>query len=383
MLKSTRFRAALLLPPLLLALAGLTACEKKEQAAAPPPPPPAVIVAKVVSTEVTPSSSFTGRIEAVDKVDLRARVDGFIEQQLFKEGADVKAGDLMFTLEKGQYEASIAQIKATITRAEATLKLADIDTGRQTELVKKEVKAQSTLDESLAKQAESRADVERQKAALQKAELDLQYTDIKAPISGRVGRATYSVGDYVGPASGTLTTIVSQDPIYVTFPVSQRELLQVRRDAQASGIDPRNVAVKVQQADGTIYEHPGKLNFVDVQVSTSTDTISIRAELPNPKGYLVDGQLVTAIVEAATPERVLEIPVAAVQIDQAGRYVLVVDNEKKVQVRRVEIASIYEGKIVVTKGLDEGESVITEGIQKVRPQQVVEPTEAAVQAPAS
>jgi membrane fusion protein (multidrug efflux system) len=316
-------------------------------------------------------------------VDLRARVSGFIEQQLFKEGADIKAGDLMYTLEKDEYEAQVNQIKATIKRAEAALQLADIETSRQTTLVQKEVKAQSTLDIALAEQAQSRSDVDRQKAELQKAELDLKYTNIVSPIAGRVGRAVFSVGDFVGPDSGTLTTIVSQDPIYVTFPVSQRELLQVRRNAEASGTNPREVTVKVRLADGSVYEHPGKINFIDVAVSTTTDTIAIRAQLPNPGGLLVDGQLVTAIVESATPETVLEIPVAAVQIDQAGRYVLVVDKEKKVQVRRIEIARTYEGNITITKGLDEGESVITEGIQKVRPQQVVEPTEAATQAPAS
>ena len=383
MRRSTGFRAALTVPPLLLVLAGLAACEKKEQAAAPPAAPPAVIVAKVIRSEVTPSSTFTGRIEAVDKVDLRARVSGFIEQQLFKEGADVKAGDLMFTLEKDEYEAQVNQTKATISRAEAALKLADIETGRQTELVKKEVKAQSTLDVALAEQAQSRADVERQKAELQKAELDLKYTDIVSPIAGRVGRAIYSVGDFVGPDSGTLTTIVSQDPIYVTFPVSQRELLQVRRDAQAAGTDPRNVTVKVRMADNTVYEHAGKLNFVDVQVSTSTDTISIRAELPNPDRLLVDGQLVTAIVESSKPDTVLEIPVSALQVDQAGRYVLVVDKDNKVEVRRIEIDRIYQGNIAVTKGLNEGEQVIIEGVQKVRPQQVVAPTEATAQAPTS
>jgi membrane fusion protein, multidrug efflux system len=383
MRRSASFRAALIVPPLLAAMAGLAACEKKEQAAAPPPAPPAVIVAKVVRSEVTPSSTFTGRIEAVDKVDLRARVSGFIEKQLFKEGADVKAGDLMFTLEKDEYEAQVNLTKATINRAEAALQLADIETGRQTQLVKKEVKAQSTLDVALAEQAQSRADVERQKAELQKAELDLKYTDIVSPISGRVGRAVFSVGDFVGPDSGTLTTIVSQDPIYVTFPVSQRELLQVRREAQAAGTDPRNVTVKVRLGDNTVYEHPGKLNFVDVAVSTSTDTIAVRAELPNPDRLLVDGQLVTAIVESAKPESVLEIPVAALQIDQAGRYVLVVDKENKVEVRRVEVDRLYQGNIVITNGLQEGERVIVEGIQKVRPQQVVQPAEATGQAPTS
>jgi membrane fusion protein, multidrug efflux system len=377
------FYAALIAPPLLLALAGLAACEKPEQQAAVQAQPPAVIVAKVIRSEVTPSSTFTGRIEAVDKVDLRARVSGFIEQQQFKEGADVKAGDLMFTLEKDEYQAQINQIKATIARAEAALQLADIETSRQSTLVKKEVKAQSTLDIALAEQAQSRADVERQKAELQKAELDLKYTDIVSPISGRVGRAIFSVGDFVGPDSGTLTTIVSQDPIYVTFPVSQRELMQVRREAQAAGTDPSSMTVKVRLADNTIYEHAGKLNFVDVQVSTSTDTISIRAELPNPDRLLVDGQLVTAVVESAKPETVLEIPVSALQVDQAGRYVLVVDKENKVEIRRVEVDRIYQGNIGITKGLAEGELVIIEGVQKVRPQQAVQPTEAATQAPTS
>src|SRR5262245_1969194 len=382
-MRRNMLRARRLALPLLLAVVGLTACEKAEQTAAVQAPPPAVIVVKVVRSEVTPTSTFTGRIEAVDKVDLRARVEGFIEKQLFTEGADVKAGDLMFTLEKDQYEAAISETKATITRAEATLKLADIDAGRQTELVKKQVKAQSTLDESLAKQAESRADLERQKASLQKAELNLKYTDIVAPISGRVGRATYSVGDYVGPESGTLTTIVSQDPIYLTFPVSQRELLQVRREAKASGTDPRNVIVKAQLGDGTVYEHAGKLNFVDVEVSTSTDTIAVRAELPNPDRLLVDGQLVTAIVESSKPETVLDVPVSALQIEQVGRYVLVVDKENKVEVRRVEIDRVYQGNIAIKSGLTEGEQVIVEGIQKVRPKQVVQPTEAAATAPTS
>lgn len=384
MRKSSRFGAALTTAPLLLlALLGLAGCDKPEQTAAVQAPPPAVTVVKAVRTEVTPSSSFTGRIEAVDKVDLRARVQGFIEQRLFEEGAKVKAGDLMFTMEKGQYEAQVAETKATIARAAAALTLADIEAGRQTELVKKQVKAQSTLDVALAQQAQSRADVDRQKANLQKAELDLQYTDIRAPISGNVGRAVYSVGDFVGPESGALTTIVSQDPIYVTFPVSQRELLEVRRSAETEGIDPWAVAIRLQLADGSIYGHIGKINFADVEVSTTTDTVAIRAVLSNPDRMLRDGQLVTVFVDAAKPEQVLEIPVAALQVDQAGRFVLVVDKEKKVQVRRVTTGIVYGSNIVIIEGLEEGESVITQGVQKVRPQQVVEPTDATAQAPAS
>ena len=366
-----------------LAAALLSACDKSEQKQAAPPPPPAVSVVKVVRIEITPTSSFTGRIEAVDKVDLRARVEGFIEKRLFEEGADVKEGDLLFTLDKAPYQVEIDRINADISGAQAALNVASVSLQRQATLVKKEVAAVAVLDQVTAKQLEAKAQLQSQQAALEKAQLDLGYTDIKAPLSGRIGKATFSIGDLVGPASGTLATIVSQDPIYVTFPVSQRELLDVRKQAETSGTDARSVRVKVRLADGSVYDQAGAINFVDVQVSTSTDTVAIRAQLPNPKRLLIDGQLVTALVEAAKPESALVIPTSALQIDQTGRFALVVDAENKVEVRRIEIDRGYGGNIVVTKGLKEGERVITIGAQKVRPQQVVEPTEAPAEAPAS
>ena len=371
--------------PALLAALLLSACNRSEQTtAAAPPPPPAVTVVKVAQMEITPSATFTGRIEAVDKVDLRARVQGFIEKRLFEEGADVKQGDLLFTLDKAPFQTEIDRINADIAGAEAALQVASLSVQRQSTLVKKEVAAVAVLDQVTAKQLEAKAQLQSQQAALEKAKLDLGYTDIAAPMAGRIGKATYSVGDLVGPASGTLATIVSQDPIYVTFPVSQRDLLGVRKQAEAEGIDARSVKIKVRLADGSIYDQVGSINFVDVTVSTATDTIAIRAQLANPKRLLIDGQLVTAVVESAKPKTALVIPTPALQIDQTGRFVLVVDPEsKKVEVRRIEIDRGYEGNIVVTKGLKEGELVITIGAQKVRPQQVVEPTEASAEAPAS
>lgn len=354
---------------------GLAGCDQAPPATAVQAPPPAVTVVKAAQVEVVPSASFTGRIEAIDKVVLRARVSGFIERQLFKEGADVAAGDLMYTIENATYLAQIDEINAAIARAEATLKLAKLDTARQSELVRRQVKAQSTLDESVAKEAESRADLLKQQASLRRAELDLGYTEIRAPISGRVGRATYSVGDFVEPGSGTLATIVSQDPIYVSFPVGQRDLLAVRRDAIARGGDPRAVRIRVRLADGSVYDRDGVIDFVDVQVEAATDTLTLRAQLPNPDRFLVDGQLVTAIIEAAVPQTALVIPMEAMQIDQGGRFALVVDAENKVQVRRLEVDRAYDGRIAVTKGLEAGERVITIGGQKVRAKQAVRPTE--------
>jgi membrane fusion protein (multidrug efflux system) len=341
--------------------------------------PPAVTVVPVEEREIVPSVTFTGRIEAKDKVDLRARVEGFLEQRLFEEGQEVKAGDLLFVLEKAPYQAQIETVNATIARAQATLDLAQIEQRRQAELVKKQATAQAKLDDATARAGEARADLRRQQANLTQAKLDLSYTDVKAPLTGRIGRASFSVGDFVGPASGTLATIVSQDPMYVTFPVTQRQLLQVRK----TDTDPRNVTVKARLADGSLYDQVGRINFVDVQVDPGTDTVQVRATLPNPKRLLVDGQLVTAIVETARPEMALVVPQAAVQIDQAGRFVLLVPKDNKVQVQRITIGDERDGVYVVKSGLQAGDRVLTEGLQKVRPGMAVDPAEAAVPQPAA
>jgi membrane fusion protein, multidrug efflux system len=337
---------------------------------------PAVTVVAVEQRDVTPSTSFTGRIEAKDKVDLRARVDGFLEQRLFTEGQDVKAGDLLMVIEKAPYQAEIENVEAAIARAQATLDLAEIERRRQAELVKKQATAQARLDEATGKSGEARADLRRQQAALTTAELNLGYTDIKAPIAGRIGRSNFSVGNFVGPQSGTLATIVSQDPMYVTFPVTQRQLLQVRKEAAAGSTDPTSLAIRLRLADGSLYDEAGRLNFVDVQFNAGTDTVQVRATVPNPDGLLVDGQLVNVVVETAKPQAALVIPQQAVQIDQAGRYVLKVDGDNKVQVQRITVGAELEGYYVVTNGLAQGERVITEGLQKVRPGMVVDAAEA-------
>ena len=337
---------------------------------------PAVTVVKVEQREITPTSTFTGRIEAKDKVDLRARVEGFLEQQLFTEGQDIKAGDLLYVIEKAPYQAEIETVEAAIARAQATLDRAEIERRRQEDLVKKQAAAQARLDDAAANASEARADLQRQQANLTTAELDLGYTDVKAPIAGRIGRSNFSVGNFVGPQSGTLATIVSRDPMYVTFPVTQRQLLAVRKQAAEGNTDPTDLAVKVRLADGALYGEVGRLNFVDVQFSAGTDTVQVRASIPNPQGLLVDGQLVTVVVETAKPEAALMIPQQAVQIDQAGRYVLKVDADSKVQVQRITIGAERDGYYVVTNGLNEGERVITEGLQKVRPGMVVDAAEA-------
>lgn len=339
---------------------------------------PSVSVTRAIEKDIRPSISFTARVEATDKVELRARVDGFLEHRLFVEGQDVKAGDLLFAMEKGQYEAAVVQAQGAIQSAEAGLALANIEVERQTTLVSKSAAPQSQLDLATAKQQEAKGSLTQLQAALDKAKLDLGYADIRAPIAGRIGRSQYSVGNFVGPSSSVLATIVSQDPIYVTFSVSQREILAVREKLGSTGKlgDAVNTAVVlVQLADGTLYPESGKVNFVDVTVDQGTDTVPVRATFPNPNRVLIDGQLVNVTVQGGTPETSLVVPQAAIQIDQSGPFALVVNKENKIEVRRIEPGQVEGSDLSVTKGLAAGDMIVTEGIQKVRPGQVVEPVE--------
>jgi membrane fusion protein, multidrug efflux system len=369
-------RLSLLLAALVLcAVLLVSGCgDNKQPNPAASAPPPAVTVVKVTAAEIKPTTTFTGRIEARNKVDLRARVDGFLEKRLFTEGADVAESELLFAIEKGLYQAAVDQAKAALETAQATLKLADIDVDRQTQLMQRNVTAQATLDQSTARQGEARGNMLAQKAALEKAELQLSYTDIKSPISGRIGRASVSVGNFVSPSNGALATVVSQDPIYASFPVTQREMLAVRKQ-QAAGKGSEYV-IYVQLADGSRYPGAGKIDFLDNTVNQGTDTVQVRAAFANPDRILVDGQLVTVVAEEGKGESALAVPQQALQVDQTGPYVLVVDKDNKIQIRRVETDVTRGVNIVIRKGLVADELIVTEGIQRVRPGQVVAPTEA-------
>jgi membrane fusion protein, multidrug efflux system len=326
----------------------------------------------VVSEDIRPASSFTGRIEAQDKVELRARVDGFLEKRLFTEGANVKEGELLFVIEKGLYQAEVDAAQANVEKAEATLQLADLEVERQADLFKKNVASKAKLDEVTAKQGEARGALLAAKAQLEKAKLQLSYTDISAPLAGRISRAAVSVGNYVGPSSGVLATIVRQDPIYVTFPVTQREVLEFRKTNTSAA----EQEIFLRLADGSRYPIAGKIDFLGVTVNPGTDTVQVRAVFANPDRILIDGQLVSVIAEASKGETALLVPTQALQLDQSGTFVLVVGKDNKVEVRRIELGESKGTRIVVTKGLAAGELVITEGIQKVRPGQVVQPSEA-------
>jgi membrane fusion protein (multidrug efflux system) len=334
-------------------------------------PPPAVSVVLVVSQQVTETADFVGRIVAIDKVDLIARVAGFLEQRNFTEGQNVKTGDLLFRIEQATYKATVDQMRAALAKAQATEVNANLQLKRGQELLANHNIPQSTVDQREADAQAAHAEVMSAQAQLEQAQINLGYTEIRSPIAGRIGIATFTEGNLVQPSSGRLATIVSQDPIYVTFQVSEREVIAYKqRLAAAGGKDPHQT-VHIKLPSGREYPHPGVTDFLDVQVDPNTDTVLIRAQLPNPDGLLVSGGVVGVTVERGAPRMALVIPQSAVQLDQAGHYVLLVDEAKKVEQRRITTGAERGRLIVVLDGLKEGELVIVEGIQKVRPGQLV------------
>jgi membrane fusion protein, multidrug efflux system len=333
-------------------------------------PPPAVSVTPVVSRQVTETGAFIGRVTAIDKVDLVARVPGFIEERTFTEGQQVKKGELLFRIEQATYKAAAEQARAALAKAKATEVNAKLQLERGKDLVRNNNIPQATVDQRAADEEAAQASVMEAQAALEQAKINLGYTEIRSPIDGRIGLATFTVGNLVQPSSGKLATIVSQDPIYVIFQVSQRNVLEYRRRLAES---PSNthLTIHIKLPDGSPYPHPGLTNFLDVQVEPTTDTVAVRARVPNPDGLLTAGGVVGVTVERGAPRLALTVPQAAVLLDQAGRYVLIVDADKKVEQRRVTLGVEQGRNVVVTDGLRAGELVIVEGIQKVRAGQVV------------
>jgi membrane fusion protein (multidrug efflux system) len=350
------------------------ACDRKSEQQAAAPPPPAVSVTAAATRNVADRYEFVGRVEAVDRVELRARVTGFLEKRLFEEGGMVKAGDLLFQIQQDEYKATLDERKADLASAEAQRINTKAQLARAEVLLKTKDIPEATVDIRRAEDATAAAKVLEAKAALEKAELDLGYTQIRAPVDGQIGRAAFTVGNLIGPDSGVLATIVSRDPMYVTFPVSQRLLLEYQKRVADKGKEDPPV-VRVVLADGEIYSEPGRVNFADPTVDRGTDTVVLRAAFANPKGFLVDGQFANVRVEAGDPKERPVVPEQALQIDQAGTYVLVVGGEDKVEVRRITASRGGEGVVAVEKGLEAGERVIVDGALKVRPGQVVQATE--------
>ena len=335
-------------------------------------PPPAVVVTAAEKRPITRSFPFVGRVQALDKVELRARVQGFLQRRAFDEGAVVKEGDLLFVIDKAPFEAAVAQQRAGLAVAQAGAQNATVQLNRARELARTQNIPQATVDQRAADDAQARARVMEAQASLRDAEINLGYTDIKAPLDGRVGRANFTVGAFLGPDSGALATIVREDPMTVTFNVPQRIMVEARR----SGLADERFIVRAILADGKPYAHTGTIDFVDVLVDQRTDSVAIRARFPNPERMLVDGQAVRVAAETTTPEEAVMIPQAAIQRDQSGAFVLAVGAGDKVEIRRVTMGTVDAGWVAIPAGIAPGDRVIVQGVQRARPGQVVAPTTA-------
>lgn len=346
--------------------------------------PPVVGYVVAEKKPVTQIQEFIGRVEAVNKVNVIARVSAELQEAPFKEGTEVKKGDILYQLEKPPYEAAVESAKASVDQYAALLRNATLTTERYQKLLSGPAGQQSSVDSALAQQQAYEAQMLGAQAQQKTAEINLGYTTIRSPIDGKVGRLAVTVGNIVGPSSGILTTIVSQDPMYVTFPVPSPTLLELgKMYAPKGGFDA--VILRVRLPDGSLYSEKGKLDYVDPSVASNTDTVTVRGTIPNPLGKngkdglrpLIDGEFVTALVEGVEPVVALAIPRAAVLSDQQGDYVYVIGADDVVTQRRIQLGQSTAAVAMVSAGLSEGEKIVTEGIQRVRPDLKVAPQPAS------
>lgn len=359
------------------ALSLLAACsDDSKQAEAPPAPPPSVTVAKVTSQDVRQSESFVGQIAAVDQVDLVARVSGFLEDKAVPDGSFVKQDDLLFTIEKAEYEAQLTKAKADLASAKADAALKAADEKRDKDLLDKGHVSEAAYEATLAQKQQAEASVEAAQSSLQQAELNLSYTDISAPFPGQIGKSTYSVGELVGPNTNALAKLIRLAPVYVNFSVSEAQYLNA---VQTHNISPADLSPDVAPSislvlpNGDKYGETGKIVYIDNEIDATTGTISFRGEFDNKDVRLLAGTYVTVLLEAPNTETALVVPQAAIQRDQQGSFALAITSDKKVEQKYVELGQQIGTNFVVTKGLTEGEEVITEGLQKVRPGVEVDP----------
>ncbi len=334
-------------------------------------PPPKVTIAAAYEQELIREATFIGRGEASAKTDLFARVSGIITEIVVQDGASVAAGDVIFRIDPETYRADVAAKQAAVQRAEANVTLEEIELVRKTELLRRETIAESELDIAQANAAVAKADLAGAQAALQEAELNLERTEIVAPFDGRLGRAEVSLGALVSPSTGPLATLVQETPMYVTFSLSEPQLLAVLErldrgvdDLIESGASP-NVFVRLPGGD--MLEEAGVIVFLDNRINPSTGTIALRAEFKNDRRVILDGGFLSVVIEQLEPTLSVLIPQNAVQRDQRGDFVLVVTDQQLVEQRYVTLGPQEQTAVVVSEGLRSGESVIVEGLQRVRP----------------
>jgi RND family efflux transporter MFP subunit len=357
-----------------LALMTLAGCEQNTYV---PPPPVKVEVATPVQRPITRYLEATGNTAPIKSVDLVARVQGFLQSIDYKDGDFVKEGTTLFTIEPDTYKLKLDQAQAAEAGAQATLKQAEFDFRRQTDLVARQAVSQATLDTSTSNRDNAQAGLQQAEANTRIAEVNYGYTKVTAPFDGIVSAHLVSVGELVGAASPTqLATIVALDPIYVNFNVNERDVLKVRAEARRKGLTAADlkktpVEIGLQTEDG--YPHVGTLDYVSPTVNQSTGTLAVRGIIPNPDRVLLPGLFVRVRVPVDQDPNALLVPDTALGTDQSGRYLLIVNKDNAVEQRKVETGPVEGDLRVIESGLKPDDRVVIAGLLKVIPGQKVDP----------
>lgn len=342
-------------------------------------PPTEVAIVTVAPERLALSNELPGRLEANRVAQVRARVAGIVLKREFKEGSEVKAGQLLFRIDPASYQAALSSAKALQAKAEANLTQTSLKLDRYKPLVKINAISKLEFDDASAAQKQAAADVASAKAAVTTAGLNLGYASVTAPISGRIGRALVTEGALVGQGEVTQLALIQQvDTVYVNLTQSSAEVTQLRQSlktGQLKSVDKDEAKVTLVMEDGSIYPHEGKLLFSDITVDESTGAVTLRASFPNPERMLMPGTFVRARLQQAVNEEAIAVPQQAVQRSTDGASVMVVGAEDKVEVRSVKTSASQDDKWIISDGLKAGDRVIVEGLQKIRPGMTVKPVE--------
>jgi membrane fusion protein (multidrug efflux system) len=338
----------------------------------PPNMPVPVSVLTVAPEDVPIMNELPGRIAPTRIAEVRPRISGIVVERVFEQGSVVKQGDVLYRIDSAPFKVQVDSARATLQRAEATQLQARQNADRQTALRQRDISSAQQFETATAVLAQADADVAQAKAGLAAAELNLQYTDVKAPISGRIGRALITEGALVGTgAADILATIQQLDPVYADFTQSANELLYLRKAMKAGDLGNNTAGeamVRLHFDDGSPYQHPGRLLFSEAAVDAMTGQVTLRGEFPNPDGDLLPGMYVRVVIQQGIQRGVIAVPQQAVQRDGGGRsQIYVVKDGKTAELRMVTTGRIFENRWVIENGLQAGDQVIVEGFQKLRP----------------
>ena len=381
--KSKLFRT-LNIPAMLLLLGPVVAgCGPSQPLAqGGPPPAPQVTVAKPVKKMVADSDEYVGRFVAVDAIEIRARVSGYLDAVHFQDGQLVKKGDLLFSIDRRPFETTLAQAQANLAQARANLAFAEADVVRGQGLVRGSTITQQTFDQRTQAKSVAEASVAAQEAAVRQAMLDLEFTELRAPVAGRIGDRRVAPGNLVtgGTAGNTtlLATIMSVDPIRFEFTMDETSYLHyVRLAGDGTTAPEREVPVKLKLIDEPTFSHVGKTDFVDNAIDRASGTIRGRAQFANPNGTFAPGMFGRVQVAVAAPEEALLVPDVAIGTEQVRKFVLVVDRENVARPKYVTLGQVIDGLRMITAGLEPDDRVIVNGLMRARPGVKVTPVEAA------